>query len=69
MRGTDPDITASRLPEEAPLLANRHDNTKHMVIWGYNLVVKYEAFNLRTRVQFSVPLPNDFCPGDVMVAV
>jgi len=27
VRGTGPDITASRLPEEAPLLANRHDNT------------------------------------------
>ena len=27
VRGTGPNITASRLPEEAPLLANRHDNT------------------------------------------
>jgi hypothetical protein len=27
VRGTGPEITASRLPEEAPLLANGHDNT------------------------------------------
>ena len=28
--------------------------------WGYNLVVKYPAFNRKTRVQFSVPLPYKF---------
>jgi hypothetical protein len=27
VRGTDPNITAIRLSEEAPLLTNRHDST------------------------------------------
>ncbi len=33
VRGTGPKITASRSPEEAPLLANRQDNTKQMVMY------------------------------------
>ena len=37
MRGTDPNITASRLPEEAPLLANGHDNTK-LIVWRHGTV-------------------------------
>ena len=31
VRGIGPDITAIRLSEEAPLLTNRHDNTKQIV--------------------------------------
>lgn len=43
VRGTGPDITASRLSELATLLTNRHDNTKQMIC-GYNLTAKVVGF-------------------------